>query len=612
MSTPEMMFVFPSAGMNGSADPVSLALQAYAVGTNVRLDQKKIRTRYGWRAVRIECGDPDVVKAWRTLNTQGATFFNPAKGQGALVFGRDEGSIVEVAGGRRFHLVPSGSGLSTVATLSEITGATPATESDHLAWLGQAECYVVHGNGEAPTWYWDGASDAQYSPGFNLTNKEKSMIPDRVTAVCYANARLHVVVDANKIYVSDPLHFTNLSSPQNILNFTEQVYWATGQYFSPPSSMGNILGLAVLPLQDTQHGHGAVFAFCEDGIFSLDTSAYPRSSWATQALTKTALLRTGGVGPYALDSVDGDIVFRSRSGIQTLRSARAEALTEGDPYQPISIEVQNLMRGDRDADLRFCSLVNWPRQHRMLCTVYPIVNLRNRFHRGAVVMNWFPAVGAEKPPPAWEGLCTLPPELGCIVQMICGIFAGKERLFALTWNEATGRKLLVEMVETIEEDILEDGTRSPISCQMVTRAASKEEPFKVKAYTNGRIFWNNVTTDLQFGVWYRTDRQDWTLWRGGKIELPSSDGLSDPTMRNVESILGNPAAPPLENSRWIQLLIRWRGAATIESVRLNADASKTPDDRECGIIQPAQCGVTTDFDAFEYAGQFRWETTLPE
>ena len=136
--------------------------------------------------------------------------------------------------------------------------------------------------------------------------------------------------------------------------------------------MGHIISLDRLSTQNTQHGHSEVFASCEDGTFSVQTNVYPRSSWADQALTKHALLKTGAAGPYAVDSRDPDMVFRSRHGIQTLRSAAATASRMGGQFAPLSNPVATFMQADHEPFLRFTSLIDWTRGGRLFCPWTPM------------------------------------------------------------------------------------------------------------------------------------------------------------------------------------------------------------------------------------------------
>ena len=141
MDQPLNAFTFATKGVVSSLDPLLLNEQSLARMTNGRLHRQLPRTRCKFREVPIE-GNTELLNEWRTLALQGAMFFNPAKGQGALTFGKDLSQIMEASGGRKFSLSIVGRGAGTTATLTEQTEGIEHDPYVHLVWWTQAENYA--------------------------------------------------------------------------------------------------------------------------------------------------------------------------------------------------------------------------------------------------------------------------------------------------------------------------------------------------------------------------------------------------------------------------------------------------------------------------------------
>ena len=601
---PELSFAFAVRGMNGSVDPALLPVNAVARMVNCRLEGQLPRTRYRFRELPVE---GDALEVWATSNSQGAIYHNPAKGQGAISFAQDQAQIVEASGGGKFSLSIIGSGGRSRATVRDISGGLKHRADVHLAWLTPAEKFVILGDGISNTWIWDGAYAAFESTGINPADKEQARVPNGISAGVYAHGRLHVVVDGRKIYVGNSLHRENQTEPDDILKFTEQVYWNTGAYFVPPSSMGHIISLDRLSTQNTQHGHSEVFASCEDGTFSVQTNVYPRSSWADQALTKHALLKTGAAGPYAVDSRDPDMVFRSRHGIQTLRSAAATASRMGGQFAPLSNPVATFMQADHEPFLRFTSLIDWTRGGRLFCTVDPHVRGRYRWNRGFIVLNWTPT-GDEASEPdglqSWEGLWTMPPAFGYPVQFVNGIFAGEDRTFVICWNPDQGRKHLVEITTEEGDDVGADGQHYPIACALWTRQSSRDL-FAEHSVSTAKIALAGVRGNIRIGLWWRDRGQEaWNCWR---IAERTAQDTESPFFRGTPT----PAVIPMGRGdvsglRSIQWLVRWKGVASLEAIRFHRSPAKDTDDSrvECsGTLSPQ---APMGYSDYEYPEGFNW------
>lgn len=619
MSTQDFAFYRPVGGANtaGQADRVPVAQFARLVNGAI-LDERP-GTRFAARVIPIT---GDVEEIFAGANIQGAMRYNPAEGQGAIVNGIDESSILVSAAGRKFQLRLAGAGANTTATVADISNGLVNDADLHLVTWCQAENYALAGDGNGNTWIWSGQNPAFYSDGYNNVDKPKSRVPNGAGPMCFVHGRIATVVNSRAVLYGNMIYSRDLKTASDALSYEEQTYHASSQYFSPPTSMGPINAIAVLPIQDTAHGHGETMAHCWNGIFSINSNIWPRQLWANAPMVKIAYIGAGAVGPYAVDIYSGDQFFRSRSGVQTLRSARAESQRAGAPQKSVAQTVGDFFRGDSKKWLRFCSVKTWQQENRAFVTVYPIVKGRYRWHRGCVVCNFDP-VPVEIAPSIWEGLWTLPPEIGGPVQFVGGDFDGEERIFAICYSETTKRNTLVEFRRDLIDDVLPDGSKRRIRGQLITRKMDALQPGKKKSWAGAKLFLSDVRGRVDWGVWVRSfGTREWTFWRSGYVEncQPCDGGcaLGEPPpwegeipLGSLDGLAGKAFKKVAKN---IQFLIRWVGRCSLESFVADQDAGD-PDDGK--MPNGAHCVTVTDcnrefveYEDYEYADKTEADSWL--
>lgn len=605
MESAQLAYVDAAGGMNGFDPPHKIATNQLARLVNCALVDQLPSTRKGVRVIGLS---GDAAGAVSDGNVQGSIFFDPAKGQGGIILGQESSMIAVASAGRKFVTRITGRRGRTTAALQEIAPGMFANPQLHLVWMNGWEDLLIMADGQGSTLIWNGTVTL-VSAGYDTITKAHSQIPNGATVLAYAHARGIAVVNSRFVLVGDSLHKSSLTTSNDLKNFTEQVYWATGQYFLPPSKMGNIMAADILPQRNTQHGHGDLMVHCEDGIFSIDLNVFPRDSWSSTPMVRHALLDCGAVGPYALDIQDGDQIFRTRKGIQTLRSSAAESMLEGNPNQPISHQVDVWLKGDYSRWLRFASLSLWDTGRKFLCTTSPIVQGRHRWHRGAVVREVDPKQTQGQTPAAWAGLWTLPPEIGGIVQFVKGLFSGEERLFA--WCRALdGKTRLVEFTDYLDDDVLEDGTTRAIRAQAITRVVDVGQWYKQREFRNVLLFLRNIIGKVSWGIWVRSaENPAWIAMKTGTVEVPKLIGcdLAQGTPRSVTIPVGDIPKEcrdghKTNESRGIQFLVRWEGSCQLEGVEVvhgDKDLTKTE-------VNPAKFKVVFaptvagDYDDYEY------------
>lgn len=591
--------------MNAADPPNRIATNQLARMVNLRLFHQLPTTRRGVRVIPLTGPDAEGISSG---NIQGSIFFNPAKGQGGIVLSEQNSMIAVASAGRKFVVRITGKKSKSVGEVSDIAPLMFTDSQLHLVWPNAWEDQLLFQDGQSNCIIWNGLT-SRFSQGYNTTQKERSEVPNGCTVMGYAHGRGVVVANNRAVLVGNSLHQLNSSKSTDLLRFSEQSYWATGAYFLPPSSMGGVTAAAILPQRNTQHGHGDFMVHCQDGIFSIELNVYPRSSWASSPMVKHALLDTGAVGPFAIGIYDGDQVFRSRKGIQVLRSAALQAM-EGNPNQAISHEIDCWLARDYSRWLKFCSLELWDRTRRYFCTTQPIVQGRYRWHRGAVVRNVDPKETEPGTRSAWEGLLTLPPEIGGIIQFVRGLFDGEERFFAWCRNGA-GRNLLVEFTDELEADVLEDGTQRAIRTQAITREIDAGEWWKLKTFNNSRLYFRNITGPLKWGVWVRSSKNPtWLPYRSGTINFAAVDpsDITRDSARVLPIALGNVPDAAYEGGKeneamGLQFLVRWEGPCSLEGVRVTmGDKDLMQDDvTDCSYKVVFAKSPSGEYDDWEYS-----------
>lgn len=618
---PELIVGFVPAGMNSALDPALLDNTQYEYGVNLWLDRQLPRQRPGARVLQL-VGEPEEIEALRSLNIQGAIVHNPARGQGTQIFGENSARIIVSAGGRKFSLNPTQSGAYSSLEVLEITNEAGQAADVHLVWLENAESYVISGDGVGSTWIFDGIT-ARYTIGFQDQDPDQgpddpptaSEIPAGLRAPLYAHGRLWVVVSGREVLAGDIIHGANQTEAVDLINFTETGYFAEGQHFAPPTNMGDIIASAVLPIAGDITGQGDLLWHCADsgGVFSIKGNVHPRTSWSDTPMVNAVLLDTSATGPYALDSHDQDQIFRSRYGIETLRSARGESNEVGKPIRTISEEAGRWLDKDHTPFLRFASLVIWRTQERVLCTTQPVIEEAHRYHRGIVVCN-LDTVDSRRTVRAWESMWTFPPEIAGVVQLVKGLFGDQERLFGIH-RGTDGVNRFVEYEVDLPGDVMEDGRGRSIECQLCTRA--RIEPgnhLLQRTISTGQLLFSEVTGAVKYEVFHSADRGCWELWQSGERVVNDQCPTLICEDQNPENCCPPVGAPSLgfapgdifqplstftRTARRHQWLIRWSGEAKLEGLLVYfeelhvAQQTDLPDTGPTN--QPYCCTTVEDF-----------------
>lgn len=471
----------------GSPDSVPPGYAHQAVNRFFRETYNDTRPLFQGTTLQFESVDQ---QTWfEAANGQGATFYNsyPSTSTSKLVCS---------LGGRIYTITIEGN-VGIVKMLFDGN----SREFMH-AWFAQGFQWLVIQDGIHPSLFWDGATIIRRS---DIAKNEMPI----GSVMAFIHGRFVVASSdgKNSIYVGDIAYGETLTTPDDILKFTEQTYWAEGGYFNTPINVGNIMGLYPMPFLDTGTGQNELVVGCQFGFTSLDLSG-PRTSWIDTQVQRVALVGDGLVSSHGFAGLNGDMFFRSQSGVNTYRNARIEYSQRWN-QTPISREVNYWLKPDRRNYLEFIPMVSW--QNMVFCGSSPqIANPTNpgfgkhRFCRGMVVFDADNLSTASRSgSPVWHGMWS-----GVRPWAFAqGYIQGANRCFVFSYDQ-DGRNRLYEMTLRRGDDVFE-GQRIKIESSYTTGMYGSVEtvtnPFDVKRINGGVLEFSQVLGLSSFEVQYRPD-----------------------------------------------------------------------------------------------------------
>jgi hypothetical protein len=207
------------------------------------------------------------------------------------------------------------------------------------------------------------------------------------TIMAYAYGRVAVSDANNNIYISDIIYGNGFTTTSNTQNFTEQTYWQEGGSFTPPSNLGLITGMRVMPsLNINVRGQGELVVFCENGAFTLDLSQ-DRTTWQQSNIQKVSLIGRGCRSPWSICGVNNEVYFRSDDGWAFYNNAQVD-FYNALSFKKISREVQPWVNYDTPWLRQFESAMFF--DNRIIGTVSPFTvantNPQQGLHRPSRAM----------------------------------------------------------------------------------------------------------------------------------------------------------------------------------------------------------------------------------
>jgi len=519
-----------------------------------------------------------------------------------------DGIIISVAGKIYFLNIIGNVAYAYALTLDPAGAQYWNDPSLMHTWFVQAEDRMYIQNGYQYALAWDG----------NVNTPLRRLIPGKNqmpigTIMEYAFGRVFVSDKFNNIYASDIIFGNGFTDTSNTENFTEITYWAEGGAFATPSTMGNIMGMKVMPyIGGNLRGQGELVVLTSNGAFSMDVSI-PRALWNTSNIQRISMLGRGCTSPYVA-LVNSELWFRSHDGWAFYSNSQSE-FGRFFSLRKLSREVNKWVDLDTKWLRQFASTMY--HNNYLVCTVAPQTKKNaaqglHRYHRGMVVLDLDQT--ASPSPDAnltfrWNGIWTgFRP-----TQLVSALIEDEKRGFGFSFDPDEKNRLY-EITDNYGDDYGPNGTSKIQSFVTTgrydffrTQATNK---FLRKKLTGGEMWMSDIPGDVTSSVEYRADSNpcwselkipttfgcppcspvlidDCTPRRGGKQYKRYKFTTPDPTECN--EITGIPA---VEGSEF-QLKINLTGTATVDRVRIMANIKNNDDspvgdcpedDQECAEI----------------------------
>lgn len=390
----------------------------------------------------------------------------------------DKGLIVVSVGGRIFRISPQDN--FAVMDITPDAGNVPSLP---LAWLEQAEQYLIIQNGVDAALIYDGALIRRADPAMRE-------VPTG-TAMCYNEeiGRLCVAVGTNEIQIGDVV-----GGPTGILKFTETGYLAEGGKFRVPLKYGKVKAMSMIANLDRSNGQGPMVVFAEEGLSTFNLPPN-RDKWKELDYPPQVNMpiRYSAMSQNSIVMVNGDLFYRAKDGLRSFLYALREFQAPGNVA--VSSEMDRVISKDTQGLLRFaCGMLF---DNRILFSLSPAPSANGTYHRGwgSLDLNLISRMGT-KAPPTYDGLWTGVRPTG----MLTGTFDEEERAFIFALNSDNENELW-----ELHREVGYDNTESRVGCALETRMFNFNNPFEMKDLQNVEVWVDNVRGPVTMGVQWRSD-----------------------------------------------------------------------------------------------------------
>lgn len=385
-----------------------------------------------------------------------------------------------------------------------------------LAWMEQAEQYLVIQDDQSRPIIFDGASSRRAKVGIEIPTG---------SVMAYGRGRLWVAVNNGREFAAGDI----AGGPTGVLGFTENSFLAGGGSFRVGANVGRIRSMKFVMNLDTSLGQGPLQVLCDRAIYSVNAPTQ-RELWSviTDPIQTESLINFGAAGHYGTVLVNGDLFFRSQDGLRSFFIARRDFGTWGNT--PISTEMFKTMSGDTPELLIHAAAVIF--DNRLLFTAVPVPGANGVRHKCLVVLDFdLISTLGQKAPPAYDGFWTGIDVTG----ILTGRFAGRQRCFAFA-HDLDGKNVLWEVTMEGKHD---NGTRG-ITARLEYRSLGfpkGQSASGLKRLQGAEIGISQFAGEVTFTLSYRPDQYPcWQDWDEKVICIDSDQCSEEDPCLSTESL----------------------------------------------------------------------------
>lgn len=480
----------------------------------------------GGRLFRITVGAPDVIVQEVTVSHFTPTtivFIVPAVGAVVNVNVADASNLQAGAqvliGGSNFLIVSVDVTTNSIvvqnidATVGAVVAVGTVVQFYDLnpaglpiTWLQQAEKWMIAQDGQSVPIIFDGASCVRaVQVGAQPQISAGKMMAYWLGRLWWVNPDGITFRAGNAVY----------SSPTNdrdaVLYQTQNTFLANGGNFTVPSNAGEITAMRPVNVLDNSLGQGPLQVSTAEMIFGC-TAPVDETTWITtkDTILGVSQIANGALGHYSTILCNGDMIYRSVYGIQSLILGRREFNVWGNV--PISREMNPILEGDQQDLLQYGSAIVF--DNRTLMTTGPVYSDRGVYHRGLISID-LDVISSmrDKAPSVYDGLWTGLKTL----QILKGTFGNTERAFAFTLTESGTIELfeLNNSSTNVRDNF--DNTNVPIAWQFSTgslfRKQGQAPNFKRIRLMGGEVYLDQLQGRAVIEAFFRPDESScWVPW----------------------------------------------------------------------------------------------------
>ncbi len=376
-------------------------------------------------------------------------------------------------------------------------------------------------------------------------------------------------------------------------NFRDAVLKTTdltfrGGAFAIPGAGNFITSMTFTTNLDLALGQGSLMlgtpAFMASNLAPFDFTNPP----ATGPILTYSLIGNGPLSQNSTFTVHSDIYFRSYYGTGSLILGRRDFTSPGN--LPDSAEMVRVVNLDNPALLGYGSGAFF--DNREIMTVSPQATAQGVLHAGLIVKNFDTlSSNQNKGPSCWDGLWT-----GLnVLQLVGGVFTGKDRQFAFSYNVSLDKIELFELLKTGTDHF--DNENIPILWGFETGALFNKDvkdPMQLVSLRNGEFAVDEVIGLVHFDVYYKPDQGCWYPWHSfticsdilGQPQYFPRLGLGEPNSDECQTVNDTPA----RDGYTFQIKFVVRGHCRF--LRLKLAAVTMPDPK----MEPPACDTYIDVE----------------
>jgi hypothetical protein len=571
-------FAFITHGIDTSRPPTAINPGQLAFSVNNTLRGGMISVRPRFRKIPLQFESEETAFAFATGRFQGASVYRPDDNQSFLV---------AMINGQLFRTLPGGQ----TSAIPMPNGSNPVNRPQ--AWSVQAEQWQIWQDGQSPPVIYNGSSARRAIAALSEIPVGKQMD--------YGMGRLWVVLPDGRQFIAGDLVYSDSGTPMlgfrdSVLKFTENQFWNGGGAFVVPAYAGQITALRFMANLDTAMGSGPLMVLTDNIGFTVDAPVN-REVWQNlqYPIQTVATINYGALAQDSTVLVNGDLFYRSRDGIRSLRLARRDFASWSNT--PISEEAARILQRDDPALLGYGSMAVF--DNRVLLTVSPVACPQGVWHRAILSLDLAPiSTMSGQTPPQYEGIWT-----GLrFLKLVKGVFGSVERLFIYALSECNHIELW-ELTDG-EGDIDGQSRLVPVQRSFESAGYDYDKPFALKRIKHAEWFYDKLTGMNSFTLQFRSDQnpcwQDWISWvECANHELCSRDEQGCPRIiphtiqYRTRRKTGEPTVQcdtsdekPAVDGYSFQIRLEVTGSARIRQMRLAAafrdhDTALTCSDQPC-------------------------------